>query len=110
MNLNLNAEVLKTLEAGRKIGEAFVHYSFPEGPNADRAVVISNKRTGKAGMLLQKMLTGNIKYYLICFSKWNWAETEGFTSSEIVTKLGNQVFKQVKETQLPYMLACEGDP
>jgi len=110
MNSTLNAEVLKTLEAGRKIGEAFVHYSFPKGPNADQAVVISNKRTGKAAMLHQKQSGSQIKYYLISFSKWSWAETEGFTSSEIVSKLGDQVFLPVKEKDVPYMLACMGDP
>tara|TARA_Y100000310_G_C20022095_1_gene507860 strand:- start:36 stop:368 length:333 start_codon:yes stop_codon:yes gene_type:complete len=110
MNCNLNEEVLNTLEKGRKIGEAFIHYSFPAGPNKDKIAVISNKRTSKAGMLFYNESDGDITYYLISFSKWDWYETEGFTSAEIIKKLGKDVFLRVNEKEFPYMLSTCGDP
>jgi hypothetical protein len=110
MNCNLNDELLLALEDGRKMGEAFVHYSFPEGPNKNKVAVISNKRTGKAGMLYYNDSLGDVNFYLISFSKWEWAEAEGFTSAEIVSKLGKQVFRRVDRKEFPYMLCVEGDP
>tara|TARA_B100000470_G_C19496374_1_gene261102 strand:+ start:100 stop:426 length:327 start_codon:yes stop_codon:yes gene_type:complete len=108
--MNLKDELLLALEDGRKIGETFVPYSFPEGPNKDKVAVISNKRTGKAGMLYYSDGLGDVTFYLISFQKWEWAEAEGFTSKEIVEKLGKQVFRRVDRKEFPYMLATAGDP
>jgi len=110
MNRNLNDEILYALEDGRRIGETFVHYSFLEGPNKHKVAVISNKRTGKAGLLYYNDGLGDVTYYVISFRKWDWFEAEGFTSSDIVKKLGKHVFLRVPRKEFPYMLATEGDP
>jgi hypothetical protein len=38
-----------------------------------------------------------------------WMETEGWTTEEIVGKLGKEVFKRVRKHDFAYHLCMEGD-
>ena len=114
MNLLLEKKADDLVQKGWSIGEKFKRISFSEGPNADRIILISNPRTGKAGIIAvnSKSEKKSCKCFLISFKRWSWAEAEGFSGEELVEKFADDsgIFKEWKMDELPYALSVEGDP
>ena len=114
MNLLLEKKADDLVQKGWSLGEKFKRISFSEGPNADRIILISNPRTGKAGLLAvdSKSEVKQCKCFLISFKRWSWAEAEGFTGAELLDKFVDEtgIFKEWKVDELPYALSIEGDP
>ena len=114
MNLLLEKKADEVVQRGWALGEKFKRVSFSEGPNADRIILISNPRTGKAGLILvdSKSSAKKCKGFLISFKKWSWAEAEGFTGAELLEKFDDKsgIFREWKIEEFPYALSIEGDP
>ncbi len=108
MSAELKLAIAETLRRGSVIGELFREYEFSKGPNQDRCAIISNPRTRKAG-LIYHVLPDPVLYFLLSFRKLNWLETEGWSLTEIMSKLPREVLKEVTLEELPYELSIEGD-
>ena len=109
MNKKLNDAITSIMNKGETLSEPCAKYEFSEGPNRDRCAVISNRRTHKAGIIHYSEQLDNITYHLLSFRKINWLEAEGWTTGEILGKMGKQVLKAIDREQFPYALSIEGD-
>lgn len=97
------------MDKGGHLKEPFVRYDFDSGPNRDRCTVVSNRRTQKAGIVFYSEESDDITYHLLSFRKLNWLETEGWTTKEILSKMGKEVLREVSKIDFPYVLSIEGD-
>ena len=109
MNEKLSAAIANAIAHGKSIGDRFITSEFDSGPNLDLCAVVSCPRTRKAGLVYYSESFGDVHHYLISFRKMKWMETEGWTTEEIVGKLGKEVFKRVRKHDFAYHLCMEGD-
>ena len=109
MNNKLNDAIESIMDKGDTLSEPFAKYEFSEGPNRDRCAVISNRRTHKAGIIHYSEQLDNITYHLLCFKKINWLEAEGWSTGEILGKMGKEVLKAIDGDLFPYALSVRGD-
>ena len=109
MNLVLKKAVNWAVDRGFQLGEPFCKYEFSDGPNRDRCAVVNNERTHKAGLIYYESRTEELKFYMLCFKKLNWLETEGWTLTEIMSTLPEEVLSEVTEKEFPYELCVRGD-
>ena len=67
-------------------------------------VMIGCPKTQKVVMLVVDQLSSGSKVELRAFTinlkKWNWAETEGFTEADLLGTLSDQVFKEIKLSEI----------
>ena len=68
-------------------------------PDNDFMFLAANPATRKVILVAINQLTENdndLKAYFINLKRWNWAEKEGFTEKDLLGKLGDQVFKEIR--------------
>jgi hypothetical protein len=109
MNLDLKKAVNWAVDRGLQLGEPFCKHEFFDGPNRDRCAVVNNERTHKAGLIYYESSTEEVKFYMLCFKKLDWLETEGWSLTEIMSKLPEQVLSEVTKRAFPYELSIEAD-
>ena len=76
---------------------------------SSRSFVIACKDTNKAILIgevkINKSQKKEIKAYKINIHKWIWAESEGFSKSQILDELGREIFTEIDpKTGLEYLI------
>jgi len=70
----------------------------------EEIVMIGCPDTKKVVMLVVDQLSSykrtQLRAFTINLKKWNWAETEGFTEADLLGTLSDQVFKEVKLSEI----------
>lgn len=103
MKKALKDAVKKIKDGGHKYG---VTFEFEKTEDED-SFIITNRLSHKAALIGQVDLHGQevLISYLINVHKWAWAETEGFTRSEIVDKFSKEVFTEIAVEEIAENLA-----
>tara|TARA_Y100000310_G_scaffold16581_1_gene16545 strand:+ start:178 stop:495 length:318 start_codon:yes stop_codon:yes gene_type:complete len=72
-------------------------------PDNDFMFLAANPATRKVVLVAINQLTQDekdLRAYFINLRRWDWAEKEGFTEKDLLGKLGNQVFKEIKLNEI----------
>ena len=88
------AKRLRALSAKKKM-RLTIHFI----PDNDFMFLAANPDAQKVILVAINQLTENdndLKAYFINLKRWNWAEKEGFTEKDLLGKLGDQVFKEIR--------------
>ena len=62
---------------------------------SDNIVIVANPEKQKACFIASGKKNNSLISYIIHIKKFLWAEEEGFTREDMVSKLGEQVFEEI---------------
>ncbi len=101
----LNKEVTSIKRKAKKLG-----YKIIVSRTEDQdSCILANEDTDKELAVLIGCVELNgtdiITSFTIKVRKWKWAEAEGFTRSEMVEKLGNEIFSSIDINYIPAYLS-----
>lgn len=106
MKTALNNKLKKIKKQAQEQG---VEIRIQESTDVAEIVMIGCPDTQKVVMLVVDQLTHDTKVKLRAFTinlkKWNWAETEGFTEADLLGTLSDQVFKEIKLSEIVQKLS-----
>ena len=84
--------------------ESKLEIKIQESSRADDIIMIGCPKTQKVVMLVVDQLSRsdqiNLRAFTINLKKWNWAETEGFSESDLLGTLSDRVFKEVELSEI----------
>ena len=105
-NTQLNKEVSTLKIEAIKLG-----YKLDVDKTIDSdSYILSNKSEEKAVIIGRVEINGSsiISTFIINVRKWRWAEAEGFTKDQMITKMGSEIFSVIELSDVSRYLAGKG--
>jgi hypothetical protein len=106
MKTELKNQVKKII---KKAEESRLEIKVQESSKTDDIIMIGCPKTEKVVMLVVDQLsrtdTVELRAFTINLKKWNWAETEGFSEVDLLGTLSDQVFKEIKLSEIVQKLS-----
>ena len=93
----------------KKAEESRLEIKVQESSKTDDIIMIGCPKTQKVVMLVIDQLSRTnaveLRAFTINLKKWNWAETEGFSEADLLGTLSDQVFKEIKLSEIVQKLS-----
>jgi hypothetical protein len=84
--------------------EAGIKIKIQESLDNSEIIMIGCPENRKVVMLVVDQLSratkNTLRAFTINLKKWNWADAEGFTDKDLIGTLSDQVFKEIKLSEI----------
>jgi len=93
----------------KKAQEVGLRVKIQESLDNPEIIMIGCPKNKKVVMLVVDQLSratkNTLRAFTINLKKWNWAEAEGFTDKDLIGTLSDQVFKEIKLSEIVQKLS-----
>ena len=93
----------------KEANEAGIKIKIQESLDNPEIVMIGCPESKKVVMLVVDQLSlktkNSLRAFTINLRKWNWADAEGFTDKDLIGTLSDQVFKEIKLSEIVQKLS-----
>lgn len=89
--------------------EASLDIKIQESSDNPEIIMIGCPKNKRVVMLVVDQLSrarnNTLRAFTINLKKWNWADAEGFTDKDLIGTLSDQVFKEIKLSEIVQKLS-----
>jgi len=106
MKAVFNNRIKKIIKESEEKG---LKIKIQESSDKPEIIMIGCPKNKKVVMLVLDQLSdpkrNTLRAFIINLKKWNWAETEGFSEADVLGTLSDQVFKEIKLSEIVQKLS-----